>query len=47
MIGIDPDFDCLSDPQQAAPAGWCPVCGAEIWEDGQELCGRCRRRDGD
>ena len=43
MIGINPDADYLLDPQQATPAGWCPVCGTKIWEDGQELCRRCRR----
>ena len=43
MIGINPDFDYLYDPQQAKPAGWCLLCGAEILEQGQELCVRCRR----
>lgn len=41
MIGVDPAYDYLYDPQQAKPAGRCPCCGAEIWEDGQDLCSRC------
>ena len=47
MIGINPDLDYLFDPQQAKPAGWCPNCGMEIWEPGQELCTRCRRMEED
>ena len=45
MIGIDPACDHLYDYQQSRPAGWCVECGAEIWEDGQELCTRCRRME--
>lgn len=45
-IGIDPDLDGLLDPQQCLPAGWCPECGAEIWEEGKELCARCERHSG-
>lgn len=44
MYGVNPDYDRLFDPQQADPAGWCAECGAEIWEPGEELCFRCRRR---
>lgn len=42
-IGIDSNLDGLLDPQQRPPAGWCPQCGAEIWEGGKELCARCER----
>ena len=35
MIGMD--------PQQLPPAGWCPVCKQEIWEDGENLCPRCKK----
>ena len=41
LIGIDPNYDFLFDPQQARPAGWCPVCHMEIWEEGQPLCRAC------
>lgn len=41
MIGIDPDFDYLYDPQQAKPAGWCPICRMEIWTPGKNLCRAC------
>ena len=41
IIGIDPAYDYLFDPQQAKPAGWCPLCGAEICGDA-ELCLRCQ-----
>ena len=40
IIGIDPDYDYLFDPQQAKPAGWCPMCGGEIYGN-SELCQRC------
>lgn len=46
MIGIDPDFDFLYDPQQSRPAGWCPVCRREIYADGRELCGSCAEKAG-
>lgn len=42
MIGIDPDLDGLYDPQMRSPAGWCPVCGREIYAYGENLCTRCR-----
>lgn len=41
MIGIDPDYDYLYDPQQAKPAGWCPICRMEIWTPGKNLCRAC------
>ena len=41
IIGIDPDQDYRYDPQQAKPAGWCPMCGGEICGD-TELCRRCQ-----
>lgn len=45
MIGIDPDFDWIYDPQQAKPAGYCPRCGGEIYEPGRELCRECEEED--
>ena len=41
MIGINPDFDYLYDPQQARPVGFCSVCGREIYRLFQETCDRC------
>lgn len=41
IIGIDTTYDYLYDPQQAKPAGWCPLCGAEICGDA-ELCIWCQ-----
>ena len=41
IIGINPDYDYLLDPQQAEPQGWCPVCGGEICGDA-ELCRMCQ-----
>jgi hypothetical protein len=35
----------MMDPQQEAPAGWCPQCGREIWAEGEELCTRCREEE--
>lgn len=48
MIGINPDFDYLYDPQQARPIGFCTCCGGVIYREG--ICLRCERRavpDGD
>jgi hypothetical protein len=45
MIGINPDFDYLYDPQQRRAAGRCPLCGVEIWTPGANLCRRCRRSE--
>lgn len=45
MIGIDPDRDILYDPQQQRPAGWCPVCGREIYAEGENLCTRCKEME--
>ena len=45
MIGINPDFDYLYDPQQRMPDGKCPECGMEIWGFGQNLCWRCQRAE--
>lgn len=45
MIGISPDFDFLYDPQQRRPVGKCPMCGAEIWRMGKNLCVRCSRSE--
>lgn len=41
MIGINPDYDWMFDPQQARPVGYCPVCGREIYGGGRDICGRC------
>lgn len=45
MIGINPDADCLLDPQQARPSGWCPVCKREIISKGHNLCSRCEEME--
>ena len=45
MIGIDPDCDFLYDPQQQRPAGWCPVCGREIYAEGENLCTKCKEME--
>lgn len=39
-------YEFMTDPQQMRPAGWCPVCGMEIWADGKDLCRRCEREEG-
>lgn len=36
-------YGYMMDPQQMKPAGWCPVCGMEIWAEGKNLCTRCER----
>ena len=41
MVGINPDFDYLYDPQQARPYGFCCVCGREIYAPFRETCDRC------
>ena len=40
MIGINPDFDFLYDPQQALVYGFCEKCGREIYARGKDLCER-------
>lgn len=35
------------DPQQFPPAGWCPICGAEIYAEGENLCEKCREKEND
>lgn len=45
MVGINPDYDYLFDPQQRCPVGFCSVCGREIYEYGEELCEECRNLD--
>ena len=45
-VGIDPDCDFLYDQQQQRPAGWCPVCGREIYADGENLCEKCKEMEG-
>lgn len=32
----------LCDPQAQVPAGWCCVCGAEVYGAHADLCSRCR-----
>ena len=41
MIGIDPNFDYLYDPQQAPVYGFCEKCGREIYARGKDLCELC------
>lgn len=41
MIGIDPNFDYLYDPQQARPTGFCQCCGREIYGMFRDTCDRC------
>lgn len=33
----------MMDSQQIPPAGWCPICGCEIYAEGENLCSRCRK----
>lgn len=33
----------LADRQALPPAAWCPVCGCEVYEDGQRYCPLCRK----
>ena len=32
----------LVDIQGLPPRGWCETCGAEVWQEEERLCGRCR-----
>ena len=41
-IGINPDFDCLLDPQMANVCCFCEQCGGEIYKSGERLCGECQ-----
>lgn len=41
MVGINPDFDYLYDPQQARPVCLCANCGREIYAKGREFCDDC------
>lgn len=41
MIGINPDYDWMFDPQQAKPVGYCPICGREIYAEGRDICEHC------
>ena len=41
IIGINPGYDYLFDPQQAEPVGFCPICGGEIYCEGKERCAFC------
>lgn len=42
MVGINPDFDYLYDPQQRRPVGLCVNCGSEIYSGTEDLCEECR-----
>jgi len=42
MIGFDPNFDYLLDPQRQRPLRFCEGCGGEIYGSGG--CIRCQRR---
>lgn len=33
----------MVDVQGSIPAGWCNVCGAEVYRSDRRRCGRCRR----
>ena len=46
IIGIDPNYDYLYDPQQAPVVGFCTRCGREIYAHGCELCRRCEEDEG-
>lgn len=41
IIGINPDYDALYDPQQVRPTGFCDVCGRELYRPFQQTCDRC------
>ena len=48
IIGIDPTYDYLYDPQRVPAVGFCKRCGGEIYHAGDELCERCKEAgDGD
>ncbi len=36
----------LADRQGGIPAGWCGVCGAEVYRVGRSCCERCRNHSG-
>lgn len=41
LVGINPDYDYLFDPQQARVFGFCACCGREIYAPFKETCDRC------
>ena len=41
MIGVNPDFDYLYDPQQAQPYAFCNCCGGEIYRPFTDTCDTC------
>ena len=45
IIGINPDYDFLYDPQQAPSYGYCE-CGNVIYAKGECLCYDCREEHG-
>ena len=36
----------LVDRQGGIPAGWCGMCGAEVYRPGRSRCDRCRKNGG-
>ena len=45
MTGIDPDYDYLYDPQRSDSYCRCPVCGMEIYAEGESLCAACKEME--
>jgi predicted amidophosphoribosyltransferase len=41
MVGINPDYDFLYDPQQAKTLCFCSCCGGEIYRSDTEICDDC------
>jgi hypothetical protein len=41
IIGINPDYDYLYDPQQAPTYGCCERCGQELFAKGAKFCSWC------
>ena len=37
----------LRDIQGAIPAGWCILCGCEVFDSGESLCPVCRNGKGE
>lgn len=45
MIGYNPDYDYLYDPQQTGEEGICECCGRQISGPGRSRCRRCEDFD--
>lgn len=41
VIGYNPDYDYLYDPQQGGKEGFCECCGRQISGAGRSLCRKC------